>query len=45
MRIERDDLQVPYIADETIEGDAEALLSNYAHANNRRLRLTTPSLP
>ena len=35
-------LRVPYIADEAIERDAEALLAQYAHARNVGIRAPIP---
>jgi hypothetical protein len=35
-------LRVPYIADETIERDAEALLAQYAHAKNVEIKAPIP---
>jgi hypothetical protein len=35
-------LRVPFIADETIERDAEALLAQYAHAKNIEIKPPIP---
>ena len=35
-------LRVPYIADQTIERDAEALLAQYAHARGLEIRAPIP---